>query len=318
MMTGNSTIKISAIICTFKRPEYLRQAVTSLCKQTLPCAEYEIVVVDNGVDPETEHVVTSLRNGEVNLHYVTEPMVGLSRARNKGLAKACGRYVAYLDDDARAEERWLESLVESFESNSAAPAAIGGRVWLDWDGKKPEWIPNEQLPVYTYVDHGDQAHVLRDDEYVVGANLAFDKAALELAGGFDAKLGRQGTLLLSGEEAQILRTLREQGLKILYEPAAVVWHSVHPTRQKRGWLLRRMFWDGASQPLLDRGDEQLSRRLIFQSMCSDLRQCAAWSLRALAASIHGRKAIAWQSLLGLSQRAGRVRTQVRQLAWDHD
>ncbi|HEU5236858.1 MAG TPA: glycosyltransferase family 2 protein [Pyrinomonadaceae bacterium] len=312
MMTVKSTIKISAIICTFKRPDYLRQAVTSLCKQTLPCAEYEIVVVDNGVDSDTERVVTSSQNGEVNLRYVTEPMVGLSRARNKGLAEARGPYVAYLDDDARAEDRWLESLVESFESNSAA--AIGGRVWLDWDGQKPEWIPNEQLPVYTYVDHGDQAHVLRDDEYLVGANLAFSKAALELAGGFDAKLGRQGTLLLSGEEAQVLRTLREQGLEILYEPAAVVWHSVHPARRKRGWLLRRMFWDGASQPLLDRGDEQPSRRLIFRGMCSDLRQCAGWSLRALAASIRGRKAMAWQSLLGLSQRAGRVRTQLRMLA----
>jgi len=307
-------IKISAIICTYKRPDYLGQALRSLCHQTLASGDYEIIVVDNAAEVEAEQVVKESQDGQVNLRYVTETSVGLSRARNKGLREARGRYVAYLDDDARADERWLESLVESFESNPPSPAAIGGRVWLDWNGKKPEWIPNEQLSVYTYVDHGDRAHALRDDEYLVGANLAFDKAALESTGGFDASLGRQGTLLLSGEEAQILRELRDRGFQILYEPAAVVWHSVHPSRQKRGWLVRRMFWDGASQPLLNCVEGERSRRLVLRSICSDLRQCAGWSLAALGASIRGRKTTAWHSLLGLSQRAGRVRTQLRMLA----
>src|SRR5262245_59132302 len=298
---SQSMIRISAIICTFKRPDYLREALRSLCNQTLDHNEYEIIVVDNAVQAEAERAVRELQNDTINLRYVTEPAVGLSRARNKGVKEARGRHVAFLDDDARADGRWLETLIESFEKSSQRATAIGGRVWLDWNGKKPEWISDEQLSVYTYVDHGDRAHVLRDDEYLVGANLAFDKVALESAGGFDAKLGRQGSLLLSGEEAQILRSLREQGFEILYEPAAVVWHSVHPSRQKRRWLLKRMFWDGASQPLLDRVEEKRSRRLIFLIMWSDLRQCAGWSLRAAAAAIRGRRAIAWQSLLGLSQ-----------------
>jgi len=311
-------IKISAIVCTFKRPDYLRHAVLSLCNQTLAQAEYEIIVVDNAAEAEAERVVRELQDQGVNLRYVTEKSVGLSRARNKGLSESRGKYVAFLDDDARADERWLETLVKSFESNSPSPAAVGGRVWLDWDGKKPEWVPNEQLSVYTYVDHGDQAHALRDDEYLVGANLAFAKESLESLGGFDARLGRQGTLLMSGEETQILQTLQDRGFVVLYEPAAFVWHSVHPSRKKRGWLLKRMFWDGASQPLLDSSGATSSRRLIFRSVCSDLRQCIGWSVRAVSASIQGRNTTAWQSLLGLSQRAGRVRTQMRRLAWNHD
>jgi GT2 family glycosyltransferase len=310
-------IKISAVICTFKRPDYLRHAVRSLCDQTLDPADYEIIVVDNAAQIDAEQVVKELQREHLNLRYVTESAVGLSRARNKGLSEARGQYIAYLDDDARADERWLESLLSAFEKNIPAPAAIGGRVWLDWEGKKPEWIPTEQLPVYTYVDHGDEGHALRDDEYLVGANLAFDRKALTAAGGFDSRLGRQGTVLLSGEEAQVLQILRDSGGAILYEPAAVVWHSVHPSRKKPGWLMKRMFWDGASQPLLD-GRTGQSRRIIFHHACSDLKQCAGWSIRVLSASLRGRKAIAWRSVLGLSQRAGRMRTHFRLLAWNHD
>src|SRR5215510_784906 len=180
-------IKISAIICTFKRPDYLRHALESLFHQTLRRDEYEIIVVDNAVQHEVEQIVRGFQDDTINLKYLTESAVGLSRARNKGLGEARGRYVAYLDDDARADEHWLESLVQGFEQNRLRPAAIGGRVWLDWQGDKPAWVPDEQLSVYTYVDHGDEAHVLHGEEYIVGANIAFDRETLTNIGGFDAK-----------------------------------------------------------------------------------------------------------------------------------
>src|SRR2546430_8014065 len=99
-------IKISAIICTFKRPDYLRHALRSLCNQTLSREDYEIIVVDNAVEAEAEQVVREFQDGKINLRYVTEPEVGLSRARNTGLKVAAGRYVAYIDDDARADAQW--------------------------------------------------------------------------------------------------------------------------------------------------------------------------------------------------------------------
>lgn len=306
-------IKISAIVCTFKRPDYLRQALHSLCNQTLDRGEYEVIIVDNAVQSEAEKLVAEFQDGNVNLRYVTERSIGLSLARNKGLQEARGRYVAYLDDDARADQRWLEVLLNAFEIYRPAPAAIGGRVWLDWQGKKPAWVPNEQLSIYTYVDHGDEAHPLRNDEYLVGANLAFAKEALQATGGFNAHLGRQGKVLLSGEEAQILQALRDRGLGILYQPEAVVWHSVHPSRKKPVWLVRRMFWDGASQPLLDRTAGR-SRRKILRGVGSDLRQCASASVRVVSAWAGGSKTMAWQAILGLAQRAGRVRTQLRLIA----
>jgi hypothetical protein len=121
-------------------------------------------------------------------------------------------------------------------------------------------------------------------------------------------------VLLSGEESQIVSKLRDRGLAVYYEPAAVVWHCVDASRRKPRWLLRRMFWDGASQPLIDCAAGLRTRRLILRGIAYDLRQCAWWALRGLAQSIRGHKSAAWQSLLGLSQRAGRVRTQVVMIA----
>ena len=311
-------IKISAIICTFKRPDYLRHALRSLCEQSLSCEEYEVIVVDNAVEARVQRVVKEFEDGRVNLRYLPEENVGLSRARNTGLKAAVGRYVAYLDDDARADTQWLEALVDAFEQASPAPAAIGGRVWLDWQGEKPNWVPDRHLSVYTYVDHGNGAHSLGDDEYLVGANIAFEKDALRSVGGFDPNLGRQGLVLLSGEEAAILAQLQQMGKSVYYEPAAVVWHSVDQSRKRPSWLLRRLFWDGASQPLIDVPASERSRRATSMNAYRDLRQCGRWSWEILVAVLRGRRSSAWESLLGLSQRVGRLRTEVRMLAWNSD
>src|SRR6185295_225181 len=109
-----SRIRISAIVCTYKRPDYLRHALQSLRDQSLPRDEYEIIVVDNAVEMETQQVVEDFQDGALNLLYVPEQTVGLSRARNTGLNAAAAPYVAFLDDDARAERGWLEALVNAF------------------------------------------------------------------------------------------------------------------------------------------------------------------------------------------------------------
>ena len=311
-------IKISAIICTYQRPDYLRHALKSLCDQSLPRDEYEIIVVDNAEEAQAEQVVRELDDGRINLRYVTEPKVGLSRARNTGLKLATARYVAYMDDDARADAHWLEALVAAFEQVTPTPAAVGGRVWLDWHGEKPAWVPERHLSLFTHVDHGDGAHWLPNNEYLVGANIAFEREALNLVGGFDPNLGRQGAVLLSGEEAAIIAQFQKLGRGVYYEPKALVWHSVDQSRKRPGWLLRRLFWDGASQPLLDVPVRDRSRRATSLNAYRDLRQCARWIWGILISILRGRKASAWESLLGLSQRAGRLRSEVRMLGWNND
>ncbi|MFD2816573.1 glycosyltransferase family 2 protein [Paracoccus aerius] len=93
----------------------------------------DIVVVDNGPDPETEAVTR--RNPGVR--YVQEPRPGLSRARNAGIAVARGDVAVFVDDDVRPEPGWIEPLLAGFARGSMSSAA--------WSFLKP-WGPRRRSP----------------------------------------------------------------------------------------------------------------------------------------------------------------------------
>jgi glucosyl-dolichyl phosphate glucuronosyltransferase len=302
-------ISISVVICTFNRKDYLRYALESLAVQTLPATDFEVIVVDNASTDDTRELVIGMKEGMENLRYVREDRVGLSWARNTGAMETASPLIAYIDDDARAEPDWLKSIVHAFCSTDPVPAAVGGRVSLDWGTTAPHWLPARYWPIYTHVDHGNEGHFLRPDEYLVGANMAFRKDVLLDLGGFDVRLGRQGSTLLSGEEAALLARLRERNLPIYYQPSALVWHAVPPHRRRVRWLCRRLFWDGASQPILDFGSGQ-TRGFYARQGYRDLKRIAYFVTQSFWAVIHGDCDAMTRNALAVVQRSGRLRTHI--------
>lgn len=301
--------RISAIICTHNRAQYLDRALESLAGQTLPLEQLEAIVVDNASTDDTSQVVKRWQSRLPNLSYIREGRLGLSHARNTGLERSRARHVAYLDDDARAELQWLSNILRAFECVQPPPAAVGGPVRLDWEGDPPRWLPRRYWSVYTYVDHGPHSHFTEPHEYLVGANMAFQRSVLLDAGGFDVTLGRQGGILLSGEETAVLECIRRAGHPVYYAADAAVWHTVSPDRRRRQWLWKRMFWDGASQPLLDYGSGR-SRSFYGRQMYLDIRRIGffllSWSRAALAGQRSEREAY----LLAMIQRSGRLQTNL--------
>jgi glycosyltransferase involved in cell wall biosynthesis len=301
--------RISAVICTHNRSDYLERALVSLASQSLPSEDYEVLVVDNASSDDTADVVRAFAERVPNLRYLREERLGLSWARNTGAEACSAPYLAYLDDDARAAQDWLEQLLCVFETATPSPACIGGRVWLDWGTEPPAWLPPSYYSVYTYVDHGDEDRLLGEREYLVGANIAFRRDALLDLGGFDTNLGRKGTVLLSGEESAVVGKLRERGLAVYYSAGAAVWHAVPPARRRRRWLWSRMFWDGASQPLIDSGLGR-SRGHYFRQGYFDLRRIASFTLRGGFALLRGERQKYLENALRVVQRAGRLRTHL--------
>ena len=108
-------IKISAIICTFNREQYLHKAIQSLVEQTLEGELYEIIVVDNCSTDRTKQVVTEKFAHISNLRYLYELILGISQARNTGWQNARGEYIAYLDDNAIASPVPLEKIGVIFD-----------------------------------------------------------------------------------------------------------------------------------------------------------------------------------------------------------
>src|SRR5258706_11020169 len=120
------TVQISALICTRNRADYLRKALQSLAVQSLPRAQYEIIVVDNGSEDHTKDVVDAYCH-MTNLVYIYEETPGLSRARNVAFRRAKGQFVAFLDDDAVGSPMWLEKYLEVFQTFKPTPGSVGGK-----------------------------------------------------------------------------------------------------------------------------------------------------------------------------------------------
>lgn len=240
--------RLTIAICTHNRCEYLRFALESLVRQSADPRSFEVLVVDNASSDATASVAASMAlRLEGRLRCVREDRLGLSHARNRALQETDAPYIAYLDDDAIAEPQWVHSLLAAFEGAEPRPVAVGGPVRPIWLTPRPVWVGERLDGSLTIIDwHGEARCIDGNREYLCGANMAFERAAVVGCGGFDAELGRIGSKLLGGEEMLLQRRLAWQGGSIYYEPAAGVRHHVHPERLDRRWFYRRFYWDGVS------------------------------------------------------------------------
>lgn len=244
------SIKLSAVICTFNRVDHVQLAIESLTSQTLPADDFEIIVVDNASSDATPDVIGQLLASIANLRYVREETMGLSHARNRGIAESRGEIIVFLDDDAVAEPDCLAAHLRAF-AQQPAPVATAGRIYLRWPAERPSWVPVSQESYYSGLDLGDSYQLLTFPQYPYGANMAIDRQTLIDLGGFSVELGRIGTNLISGEEKDLFLRIHRLGRRVVYVPDAVVHHHVLEERTEKKWLLRRSLAQGRSDIVMD-------------------------------------------------------------------
>lgn len=268
--------QISAIICTHNRDTYLGAAIDSLLSQNF-APPFEVIIVDNASSDRT-HEVVEARLSDPRLHYIYEPVTGLSVARNTGAKVAQSEILAYLDDDAVASPHWLESLYEAYQNNEKL-AVAGGKVTLLWlDRQPPQWLSQNLAGNLGAYDLGDEVvYVDRPSLTPRGLNYSIRRAFLEQVGGFDLKLGRVGKVLLSNEELRMTELALELGWQVAYLPTALVAHNIAPERLNRAWFLNRGWWQGISECYR----EQLAGRAGWQQLGRGLERLLRGLYRSL-------------------------------------
>lgn len=228
---GNSP-DISVVVPTHNRRDLLRRCLDSLLRMEYPPSRFEIIVVDNApADDAAEQLVREAYGPRVR--YVREPVPGSARARNRGLAAAHGRIVAFTDDDVLVDSRWLSALAEAFSTGPAigcvtgliAPAELQteaqavlerhngfgkGYDARTWSLHDP---PEDPLFPFTAGHFGGG-----------GANMAFRTDLLEALGGFDTATGA-GTPAHGGEDLLAFFQVIAGGNTLAYQPDAIVWHT---------------------------------------------------------------------------------------------
>ncbi len=245
--------RITAAICTYERYDLLPGAIESALTQSLPAGSFEVIVIDNSPDPARSAREASAFAGRPGLTWQHEPRPGLSNARNVAARKARAPLIAFLDDDARADRIWLESIAGCFDEFGGTVQVVGGRIRPWWGSPRPAWLPDQMLGNLTVVDLGEQRRLLNEGEWVAGANIAFRIDALQRAGWFDTSLGRTGggASLLSAEETALTDRIKAQGGRVAYDPLGAVEHWVDPERLTQRWFRRRAAWQAVSDYLRD-------------------------------------------------------------------
>ena len=241
----------SIIVCTHNRASDLRMVLSELAALDYAADQFEVVVVDNASTDNTQEVVRKARNAMAGLRSVREERIGLSHARNKGIANAKGEFIAFIDDDACPDIDWLKKLEEVFKEPRIA--CVGGMVRPSWRSLSgwPQWLHKRHICFYSVIEYGDHRE-LHYPDYPVGTNIAFRRRVFDEVGSFNTELGRTGDRLISGDETDLCLRLERAGYAVRYTPDAVVHHNVHEERLNKKWLIRRSYWQGASVAIIEK------------------------------------------------------------------
>lgn len=238
--------EVSVIICAYTEERFsnLIEAISSVHNQTVRPHEV-IVVIDNN-----PLLLARVKDAAKDITLVQNTGArGLNSARNVGLAAARGDIVAFLDDDAIADPKWLEHLVEEFVDSHVL--GVGGYIAPLWDAPRPKWFPDEFLWVVgcSYRGMPTSRASVRN---LIGCNMAYRRQVCLEVGGFRTDIGHVGGQPRGDDETEFcirLHQRRPSGV-ILFTPDARVYHHVPSTRVNWAYFRQRCAFEGASKATL--------------------------------------------------------------------
>lgn len=236
---------ISVVVCTRNRAEQLRSCLIAL--QQITYEPVEVLVVDNApTGTETWDLVMEFARSDSRFQYTTEPLPGLSRARNHGLANAKFDLAAFTDDDITVDPGWPAALAAGFMSDPDAvcvtgvvvPSALNTGAERYFDSRYA-WGEAFEAQRYDLDEHRHPSRLypFTAGIFGTGANFAVKRQAVAELGGFDDLLGAGGAGR-GGEDLDIFLRLVLAGGRICYVPSALVWHQ---HRSQTGALAEQIY-----------------------------------------------------------------------------
>lgn len=102
--------KISVIVPVYNTEKYIQKCLESIVNQTMK--DIEIIVVNDGSKDKSEDIIEQfIKNNKSNIKikYYKKKNGGLSDARNYGVQKATGEYIAFVDSDDYIKKDYIRS-----------------------------------------------------------------------------------------------------------------------------------------------------------------------------------------------------------------
>lgn len=123
---------VSVIVPVYNNEKYIRKCIQSLQKQTL--SDIEIIVINDGSTDDSPNIVKKLMDKDPRIRLIEQKNQGVSVARNKGIQRAKGSYLTFVDGDDYLRPDYLDSLCHcAFRYGSEI--VIGGLTLVDDSGR---------------------------------------------------------------------------------------------------------------------------------------------------------------------------------------
>ena len=203
------TPTFSVIVPTYDRPAELAQCLAALSSLDYPRERFEVIVVNDGgrrIDPT--------HPAQINITLIERKNSGPAEARNTGVARARGRFIALTDDDCRPDRAWLTEMERRL---SADPdVLVGGKTVNTLDDNACSAA--SQLLVtdlYEYYN-AQRQHAL----FFTSNNMAMSRDAFLNIGGFNPRYRRAGA-----EDRELCDLWTHSGRRMVYAETALVRHS---------------------------------------------------------------------------------------------
>jgi glycosyltransferase involved in cell wall biosynthesis len=198
----------SVIVCTYNRASLLRRNLESLGRQSIEPELYEVIVVDDGSDDDTDDLVREMSAGHPMLRlFETGINKGSCVARNLGLDSATGKYILFTDDDCIAMKDWVENMCDTLDHHPIVAGSI----------RSPESgyvkLCHNIAHFHPFMPGPESGPV----DFLAGANMGFRRSVIDELGGFD------DAMILAGDMQLCLRA-RSMGYQPYLSQKAVVVH----------------------------------------------------------------------------------------------
>jgi GT2 family glycosyltransferase len=225
-------LRVSIIIPTYKRKEYLFGLLRSLEKEI--DSKMEIIIVEQGVNNGKE-ILSFAKQHHLAITYLFSSTMGTVHALNLGIAKTKGNIMVFFDDDCVIHKGCIARHLKNYTDSRVA--CVVGRIYTRGQSVEPTRRTVGTISFWGKFMGGYSSGIRQDIVAAIGCNMSVKKHEFSKIGGFD----EQFTGPALRYESDVSLRLKHAGLRVLFDPTAVVTHlraETGGTRKTEG----RMRW----------------------------------------------------------------------------
>lgn len=205
--------KVSIITPAYNAAVYLPEMIASALAQSY--RDWELIIVDDGSTDNTAEAVAASRRGDARIIYIKKENAGIASARNLGIARSQGEYIAFLDADDVALPNRIAEQVDVLEKNTDY-----GIVYCRFKS----FAHGRPGKLYSYKRKFYSGHILKKLlrlSFINPSTVMMRKSSFDQVGGFNSSLRE-------GEDWDLWRKLAYKNTQFFFLDKVLVHTRLHP------------------------------------------------------------------------------------------